>query len=305
MSKALTPSIEEGMTLQYRAYPPDQENHSSDLATSSPSADDPVVILHGGPGAPGEVAPIARELARRGFHVLEPFQRSSCTRQAPLTVERHLEDLRAFLIEHELHQKHFHLVGFSWGAMLAVIMAARYTDMPYRQVVMISSGTFDQRTRQEYKGLISRRGGARQAIDLQALTARFERGDMTAKEYRLRKLKLIYHASYMVDPLTDDTEIIDVDIASNEQSWKDMLTLQTRGIYPEGLKNVRCPVHMIHGEQDPHPGRSTARLLKRYIPHLTLAMLDQCGHYPWFEKYAHEVFFVELEECLRLSQTSS
>ena len=33
-----------------------------------------VVVLHGGPGAAGEIAPLAEELARRGHGVLEPFQ---------------------------------------------------------------------------------------------------------------------------------------------------------------------------------------------------------------------------------------
>lgn len=292
MLNAKNPPIQEGTTLQYRAYPP-----AKNQETSNRPSTDPVVLLHGGPGAPGEMAPVARELARRGFDVLEPFQRGSSS-GLPLTVEQHLLDLAAFLTEHGLHERPFHLVGFSWGAMLAVIMAAHDPNLPFRQVIMIASGTFDQRTRQEYKGLLSRRGGAKQAIKLQALTTRHDRGDMDAKAYRLQKINLIYHGSYMVEPLTDETELLDVDLISNQQSWQDMLTLQTRGVYPEALKSVRCPVHMIHGEQDPHPGRSTARLLKRHIPHLTTAWLDQCGHYPWFEKYAQEVFFVELEESL-------
>ena len=50
-----------------------------------------VVVLHGGPGAPGHMAPVARGLAD-AFRVLEPYQRGSAER--PLTVTRHVEDLR-------------------------------------------------------------------------------------------------------------------------------------------------------------------------------------------------------------------
>jgi hypothetical protein len=32
-----------------------------------------VAVIHGGPGAPGEMAPVARELSS-GWGVLEPFQ---------------------------------------------------------------------------------------------------------------------------------------------------------------------------------------------------------------------------------------
>ena len=49
-----------------------------------------VVLLHGGPGAAGYLAPVARELAG-SFRVLEPFQRGSGG--APLTVARHVQDL--------------------------------------------------------------------------------------------------------------------------------------------------------------------------------------------------------------------
>ena len=50
----------------------------------------PVVVLHGGPGTPGGMAPVARGLAD-SFRVLEPFQRGSGGE--PLTVARHVADL--------------------------------------------------------------------------------------------------------------------------------------------------------------------------------------------------------------------
>ena len=34
-----------------------------------------VAVVHGGPGAPGEMAPVARELSK-DYSVIEPFQRS-------------------------------------------------------------------------------------------------------------------------------------------------------------------------------------------------------------------------------------
>ena len=50
-----------------------------------------VAVIHGGPGAPGEVAPVARELALiRG--VLEPFQAAD-------TCEGQVQELKAVLEE--------------------------------------------------------------------------------------------------------------------------------------------------------------------------------------------------------------
>ena len=70
-----------------------------------------VVLLHGGPGAPGSVASLARDLSS-DFRVLEPLQR--CSGNEVLTVERHCLDLAAVAPEKTL------LVGWSWGAMLAL-----------------------------------------------------------------------------------------------------------------------------------------------------------------------------------------
>ena len=50
----------------------------------------PVIVLHGGPGAPGYMAPVARALADE-MVVLEPLQRASGGE--PLTVARHVADL--------------------------------------------------------------------------------------------------------------------------------------------------------------------------------------------------------------------
>lgn len=48
-----------------------------------------VALVHGGPGAAGEMAPVARELGRV-FSVLEPLQMA-------YTIDRQVEELRAII----------------------------------------------------------------------------------------------------------------------------------------------------------------------------------------------------------------
>ena len=54
-----------------------------------------VILLHGGPGAGGYLAPIGRELAD-SFRLLEPFQRHG-SRQRPVTTADHIEDLHELI----------------------------------------------------------------------------------------------------------------------------------------------------------------------------------------------------------------
>ena len=73
-----------------------------------------IAVIHGGPGAGGEMAPVARELAS-GWGVLEPLQTSA-------SLEGQIEELKTVLEKNG--DLPITLVGFSWGAWLGFIFAA-------------------------------------------------------------------------------------------------------------------------------------------------------------------------------------
>ncbi len=90
-------------------------------------------LLHGGPGAPGEMAPVARRLSSRAG-ILEPMQ-------SALTVDGQVEELRALLQEHA--DLPVVLAGWSWGAWLAYIFTARYPGM-VKKLVLVASPPFEE-----------------------------------------------------------------------------------------------------------------------------------------------------------------
>ena len=76
-------------------------------------------VLHGGPGAPGYMAPVARELGKtRG--VIEPLQTKG-------SLEGQIDELEGQLKTHA--DLPVTLVGSSWGAILALFLAARKKEM--------------------------------------------------------------------------------------------------------------------------------------------------------------------------------
>ena len=78
------------------------------------------------------MAPVARELASdRG--VLEPIQTAT-------TLEGQVQELRAVLEENG--DLPVTLVGYSWGAWLACILAARYPAL-VKTLVLVGSGPFE------------------------------------------------------------------------------------------------------------------------------------------------------------------
>lgn len=219
-----------------------------------------VVLLHGGPGAPGSMAPVARGLAD-SFRVLEPFQRASGAE--PLTVSLHISDLRELLTSPG--NAPAALVGSSWGAMLALAYAAAH-PVCAPPLVLIGCGTFDTAARSRL-------------------------------HETLRERKEAGRPLYSCGPVAEE-ESAAFDARGHEETWQDMLRLQKEGVYPAAFAAIRSPVLMLHGAYDPHPGRMIRAGLQPYLPQLEYVEWERCGHYPWLEKFARDEFFSVLRGWL-------
>jgi pimeloyl-ACP methyl ester carboxylesterase len=249
----------------------------------------PVVVLHGGPGAPGSAWGLARGLATH-HRVLEPLQRRAG--DGPLTVARHVEDLR-MLLEAELPGEHAAIVGHSWGAMLALAFGAAHPERAGR-IAIVGCGTFDLAARAVLMGTLDRRMTAAISAGLAALQlSPSEDEALTASGSLIAPL-------YTWDPLPPEPEQPPVlgDARGHRESWDDMVRLQERGVYPAAFAAITCPVLMLHGRFDPHPGPVIRDSLAPWLPQLDYREIGGCGHEPWRERRAKEPFFDALTRWL-------
>ncbi len=92
-----------------------------------------VAVIHGGPGAPGEMTPVARELSSL-CGILEPLQTKT-------TIQGQLEELHGIVRENG--SLPLTLIGHSWGAMLSYLFTAQYPSM-VKKLILISSGVFEE-----------------------------------------------------------------------------------------------------------------------------------------------------------------
>ena len=227
-----------------------------------------VLVLHGGPGAPGYMAPVARALAD-AFVVLEPLQRPSGGER--LTVARHVADLDEVVRSLGAGARPA-LVGSSWGGMLALAYAAAHPDAA-GAVVLIGSGTFDLAARARMRELLAERRS--EGADAYTFAAIDGGGD-------------------------DDDEVPGraLDRVANQETWDDMVRLQAAGVYPAAFRAIRVPVLMLHGAYDPHPGEMIRDGLVPFIPQLEYRQWERCGHYPWLERHARDDFYATLRAWL-------
>ena len=93
-----------------------------------------VAVIHGGPGASGEMASVARKLSSN-WGVLEPLQTEA-------SLDGQIKELHAILKKNG--DIPVTLVGHSWGAMLSFIFTARYPSF-VKKVILIGSGCFEEK----------------------------------------------------------------------------------------------------------------------------------------------------------------
>ena len=247
-----------------------------------------VIVLHGGPGASGTMAPVARGLAG-SFRVLEPLQRGSGGE--PLSVARHVADLYE-VIESRCEGARCALVGHSWGAMLTLAYAAAHPKSA-GPLVLIGCGTFDTAARSRIRAVREARMDDNLRCRMQHLLETVPDPDQ-----RLRAMGELFLPLESYDLITANLEIEACDGRAFDETWMDMLRLQEEGVYPAAFATIKTSVVMLHGAADPHPGQMIRDSLQPYIPHLEYKQWERCGHYPWLEKAVRDEFFSDLRSWL-------
>ena len=243
-----------------------------------------VVVIHGGPGARGTMAPVARGLAD-SFRVFEPIQRGSGER--PLTVGRHIEDLRKVI--EAMPSGCPALVGHSWGAMLALA----------GPIALIGCGTFDTASRGVFRATCE----ARMDDDLRKQMQHVEM-DVSDPAERVEQMGSLYARLYAYDPLDAEERQGTFDARAHDETWSDMIRLQVEGVYPAAFSAILSPVVMLHCDYDPHPGRMIYANLRDYVPQMEYRELLKCGHEPWRETTVREEFCVALGGWLKSHASS-
>ena len=250
-----------------------------------------VLVLHGGPAAVGDVAPIAKGISR-SFRAVEPWQRGSGN--VPLTVARHIADL------HELStdlngDSPLAIVGHSWGAMLALCYAAEHPSK-VGPIVLVGCGTFDQAARSRMQATIEERMDHELRDKLRRISTEYT--DPTDRFMQTFKLTRHLFDFDPIDPYPEKEESEPFDRLAHEETWNDMVRLQADEVYPSSFEIIESPVLMLHGEYDPHPGKMIRDSLIHYLPQLEYQEWERCGHSPWIEKSGRKVFFSEICEWL-------
>lgn len=243
-----------------------------------------VLVLHGGPGAHHDyLLPQFLELAdtrRLVFYDQRGGGRSRTDDRAPITAATQVEDLGLVMRELELPTPT--VIGYSWGALLAMLHAIAALDDPDLdppgRMVLVNPAPSSRAHRDTFEAEFARR---QQGADIAGLRAELAASGLRERDpdaFRQRQFELGV-AGYFADP-SRARNLTPFRVTGRVQQdvWQ---SLGEFDLVPD-LERLTIPALVIHGMQDPIPLASSEALARALDAPLTT--LDDCGHVPYVEQ---------------------
>ncbi|MFP4364908.1 MAG: alpha/beta fold hydrolase [Spirochaetia bacterium] len=245
------------------------------------------VLIHGGPGAPGEMAPIAEEVSS-DYGILEPLQTKD-------SINGQVEELKSLLDINS--SMPVNLIGWSWGAWLALIFTAKYPKY-VKKLIIVGSGPFEE----SYAKNIMRDRLTRltedEKAELNSLKKSLDNPSSKNQQILMENFgKLMSKADAYQEILHNDS-VLEFQLDIYQKVWSEASELRKSGKLIEYAKDIKCPVIAIHGDYDPHPFNGVKIPLSNHIKDFKFYLLNNCGHHPWYEKLAKDKFYEILKSEL-------
>ncbi len=234
------------------------------------------------------MAPVARELAATSG-VIEPLQSKD-------SLESQIEELYRQLLD--TADAPVTLIGSSWGAVLAVFLAARHAAV-VRRLVLIGCAVFDAGSAAKVEATRMERLSPEARREYESIRKQLETAGPADAQRLMDAWGAVLFDADVFDPLTRDLEIIETQYELHRRVWQDFVRLRDDpGRLEREFSKIRVPTLVIHGEFDPHSLEGIRPLLTHCLPQVRFQILPQCGHYPWIERMAKDRFFAILRDEL-------
>ncbi|HJO95506.1 MAG TPA: alpha/beta hydrolase [Victivallales bacterium] len=239
------------------------------------------VLVHGGPGAAGEMNPLALELESQ-YGVIEPYQTKE-------SIEAQVKELKAIILANCEYP--VNLIGHSWGAWLSIILASNYPDI-VKKMILVSSGSFEEHYADKINEYRFNRLNNKEQNKVKKLL-KLLKGNipLNNKNLAFSKLGNIFSKADSFDSIDNNVAPINCQYHIFCKIWKEASILRKTGKLLAYTKTITCPVVAIHGSYDTHSPEGVKIPLSDNVSNFKFILLQKCGHTPWFEKHAQNKFF--------------
>lgn len=174
-----------------------------------------------------------------------------------------------------------HLLGHSWGAMLAMTHAANHPQR-VKSLLLISPGPF--KLNQEIFGIYGAHRESRLSLEEQKrsqyIFEKVNSGKATDSEvtekYRWELAPMLFDRTKM------DSLVSIINKGGLNPKMGGFIFQSLKPDFTEGVQKFQKPIHIICGAQD--PGAFVSYETKIHLPQAKLHWINKCGHFPMFER---------------------
>ena len=254
----------------------------------------PVLLLHGIMCHRGVWARTIETL-QRDFHCIAidhlGFGDSDKPRDGNYSIQKQAE--RALKVADHFGFDRFIIIGHSMGGQIATYLAASLAPQRVRKLVSVDgvvTGELSERVQ----------NFTRVTIDMgKKVPALYSISLAITKTTKLYAYFVFRPWFYEISELPYESWSLDRQMAFNKEiahstprAWD---SLNATNLTPL-LKNITAPTLVIFGNQDGTVPVEQAHLFKEQLPAVQLALIDQCGHFPMYEKF--DEYFAQLQKFL-------
>jgi proline iminopeptidase len=252
-----------------------------------------LLVLHGGPGAEhlGETHDLL-------FYDQRGGGQSKADARIPITWETHVEDLGAVVEEFALDP--LSLVGYSWGAMLALLYVVEQRGNPHLRapdrMALISPAPLTREYRRQFEAEFNRR---QQSPEIQSMRNELAASGLREKDpeaHRQRAFELGVAGYFADSSNAKDLTPFRVMGRVQQSVWESLGDFDLI----RDLKGIKIPSIVVSGRDDPIPLASSSEAAS--VLGTKLVLLDECGHVPYVEQPAR--LFAALDPFLNESTPS-
>jgi pimeloyl-ACP methyl ester carboxylesterase len=239
-----------------------------------------VAVIHGGPGAPGEMAPVARMLSSV-TGVLEPLQTAK-------TIEGQINELKD--VWKAEGNPLVTLIGWSWGAWLSFLFTAHHPKF-VKKLILIGSGPFEEKFASDIMNIRLNRLCEEEKTEVLSLTKALDDPAVMHKNTVMARFGQLISKADSYDPLSHKSEILECQYDIYQNIWEQAKKIRSHKKLLDFGKEIQCPVLAIHGDYDPHPYEGVQQPLSFVLKDFRFILLEKCGHKPWIERSAKDIFY--------------